>query len=354
MGLRVQGISLIDDEHNHRPAQDNEGETVMIRRILGAIILVATTVVLAILIATAFYIGPAIDAISAGLDNSLALTVDALSTVADTLLQTQSTLSSVNDSMDTAAITTATLSKTVADTVPLLDQVSFLVAEQVPSNIEAVQAAVPNIAAVAGVVDDALVKLSSFEINQTIPIPLNPIDINFDLGIDYEPVEPFDETMLALGTSLDGLPEALRALNSQLEVSANNLEILSSNLDAAAGDIEAVNQEVAKFIPLLDQYMALLDQVIGTIEQLSAQIAANLQTIKVVATILPIALAVTQLAPLVVGWDLLTNKPEPAVVAKEEPEVTTGSAGAQEIEVTNEYIDDKEAQETVDKGTDEV
>jgi hypothetical protein len=326
----------------------------MFRRILGAIILVATSVVLVILIATAFFIGPAIDTISTSLDNSLALTIDALNTVADTLSQTQSTLSSVNDSMDTAAITTATLSKTVADTVPLLDQVSFLVSEQAPSNIEAVQAAVPNIAAVAGVVDNALAKLSNFEINQTIPIPLNPIDINFDLGIDYEPVEPFDETMLALGTSLDGLPEALRALDSQLAVSAANLETLSGNLDTAAGDITAVNVEVAKFIPLLDQYMALLNQVIGTIEQLNTQIAGNLATVKMVATILPVALAVTQLAPLVVGWDLLTGKPEPAIVVKEEAEETetiAGSAVAIETEEGEEYPAGKEAS---DKSTDEV
>jgi len=329
----------------------------MIRRILGAIILVATTVVLAILIATAFYIGPAIDAISAGLDNSLALTVDALSTVADTLLQTQSTLSSVNDSMDTAAITTGTLSKTVADTVPLLDQVSFLVADQAPTNIEAVQAAVPNIAAVAGVVDDALTKLSSFEIDQTIPIPLNPIDINFDLGIDYEPAVPFDETMLKLGTSLDGLPEALRALDSQLAVSAANLETLSGNLEAAAGDIGAVNAEVAKFIPLLDQYLAMLDQVIGAIEQLSAQIVANLATVKMVATILPIALAVTQLAPLVVGWDLLTGRSDPEVVAKkveEEMNADAGSARETKMEEMEEHQAGKEAQDTAKESTDEV
>jgi ABC-type transporter Mla subunit MlaD len=288
----------------------------MFRRILGAIILAATLVVLVILIAAAFYIGPAIDSISSGLDNSLALTVDALNTVSDTLSQTQSTLSAVNDSMDTAAMTTTTLSQTVADTIPLLDQISFLVAEQAPSNIEAVQATVPNIAAVAGVVDTALTRLSDFEINQTIPIPLNPVDIQFDLGIEYDPVEPFDETMLTLGTSLDGLPEALRALEGQLAVSADNLETLSNNLDAAAGDIGAVNAEVAAFIPLLDQYLALLDQVIGSIEQLNAQIAANLATVKSVATILPIALALTQLAPLVVGWDLLLNKPETAVVVE--------------------------------------
>lgn len=328
----------------------------MFRRILGLIILIATVVVLVALIATAVFMGPAIDAISTGLDNSLSLTVDALETVSATLSQTQSTLSAVNDSMDTAVQTTTNLSKTVSDTIPLLDQVSFLVAEQAPQNVEAVQAAVPNIAAVAGVVDDALVRLSDLEFEQTIPIPLNPVEISFDLGIDYEPVEPFDETMLVLGTSLDGLPEALRALSGELEVSAANLETLSNDLDTAAGDVAAINEEVAKFIPLLDEYLALLDQVIVAIEQMGVQIANNLSTVKLIGTILPLALALTQLAPLVVGWDLVTGKSEPQVVVKEvavEPEVTVRNAAAMDIDETEEVLTDKEDANTSVEGTDE-
>jgi hypothetical protein len=318
----------------------------MLRRILGLIILIATVVVLIALIATAIFIRPAIDAISTGLDNSLSLTVDALETVSATLSQTQSTLSAVNESMDTAGQTTTTLSKTFLDTIPLLDQVSFVVAEQTPQNIEAVQAAVPNVAAVAGVVDDALVKLSDLEFEQTIPIPLNPVDISFDLGIDYEPAESFDETMLVLGTSLDGLPDSLRALGGELETSAANLETLSGNLDTAAGDIAAINAEVAKFIPLLDEYLALLDQVIVAIEQLSVQVASNLATVKLVATILPLALALTQLAPLVVGWDLLTGKSEAQVVvqeAAEQPAVAESSATARLPEEMEEDLTDSEA-----------
>ncbi len=282
----------------------------MFRRILGIIILLSTLVVLAALLATAFYIGPALDSVGEGLDDALTLSVESMETVSATLEQTQSTLVSVNDSLDTAAETTANLSKTVEDTIPLLDQVSVVVTDQLPENIEAIQTAVPNIAAVATVVDEALTRLSEFEINQTIPIPFNPIEFQYDLGIEYEPEVPFGDSMETLGTSLEGLPEELRSLQSQLEVSAANLDTLSDDLLTASGDVAAINTELAKFIPLLDQYLVLLDQVIVAIGQLQVQIAANLSTIKTVATILPIALALTQLAPLVVGWDLVTARGE--------------------------------------------
>lgn len=284
----------------------------MLRRFLGLIILLSTIVVLVVLVASAYYFGVVLDNVAVRTDNGLILAVETLEVVSSTLEQTQSTLVEVNDSLDTASITTASLSRTVADTVPLLEQIAVVVSDQLPENVEGVQAAIPNISAVAGVVDDALRRLSSFGIQQTIPIPFNPIEIDFDLGIDYDPDEPFDQTMDELGTSLEGLPEELRLLRGELEVSAVNLVTLSSNLDDASGDIQAINQELAQFIPLLDQYLDLLERVIAGIEEVRSTIAANLANIRLVGTILPLALAITQLAPLVVGWDLLTGRNEPA------------------------------------------
>ena len=327
----------------------------MFRRILGLVILLATTVVLIALVAAAYYFCPALDQVSTTVDKGLALSVETMETVSATLVQTQSTLVSVNDSLDTAAQTTANLSTTVADTIPLLDQVSVVITEQLPESIEAIQMAVPNIAAVATVVDDALTRLSDFEINQTIPIPFNPIEIQYDLGIDYDPEVPFGDSMEELGTSLEGLPEELRALQDELEVSAANLETLSNDLLAASGDIEAINTELAKFIPLLDQYLGLLDQVILAVEQLRVDIANNLDTIKMVGTILPIALALTQLAPLVVGWDLLTARNEPQKTAKDvemkQDYAAVGSSDTQ-INEPEEQPDDSETADTLVEDSD--
>ena len=306
----------------------------MFRRILGLVILLATVVVLIVLAATAYFFGSVLETVAAQVDNTLILAVDTMGTVSSTLEQTQSTLVAVNNSIDTAATTTANLSQTVEDTIPLLDQVSIVVTDQIPDNIESIQAAIPNIAAVAGVVDDALVRLSNFGIKQTIPIPFNPIDIDFDLGIDYNPVKPFDETMLTLGTSLDGLPEELRALQSELETSTANLETLSGDLETAAGDVNALNTELAKFIPLLDQYLDLIDRAVGGLEDVRAQLASNLSRIKLVGTILPLVIALTQLAPLVVGWDLLTARSEPKTIAKEvEDQLSLAVSSQAEVEI---------------------
>jgi hypothetical protein len=289
----------------------------MFRRIIGLIILLATLVVLIALFAVAYYFGPALDMAAAGVDDSLTLTVDTLETVSATLTQTQSALVSINASLDTAAQTTANLSTTVVDTIPLLEQVAVVVSDQLPNNIENIQTAIPNIAAVATVVDNALTRLAAFKIDQTIPIPFNPIEIQYDLGIEYDPEVPFGDSMEQLGEGLDGLPEELRALRGELEISTANLQTLSDDLNAASGDVEAINAELAKFIPLLDQYLDLVNQMIEGIGKIRVDIFTNLETVRLVGTILLLALALTQLAPLVVGLDLLTARHEPQVIVKE-------------------------------------
>jgi ABC-type transporter Mla subunit MlaD len=320
----------------------------MFRRLLGLIILLATLVVLAVLIATAYYFGPVMDQVGTSVDNGLALSVETLETVMATLTQTEAVLVSVNDTMDTAAQTTLNLSTTIADTIPLLEQVAVVVSDQLPANVEAIQASVPNIAAVATVVDNTLTRLSAFEINQTIPIPFNPIQIQYDLGIEYNPEEPFGDSIEQLGTSLEGLPEELRSLRGELEVSAANLEILSADLDTASGDIEAINAELANFIPLLEQYVSLLDRVITGVKQTRADVANNLEMIKLVGTVLPIALALTQLAPLVVGWDLLTARNKPQVIVKEVEVQPSGAVGETvDIKETEEQAAQNESEDTL-------
>jgi len=320
----------------------------MFRRLLGLIILLATLVVLAVLIATAYYFGPVMNQVGTSVDNGLALSVETLETVMAMLTQTEAVLVSVNDTMDTAAQTTLNLSTTIADTIPLLEQVAVVVSDQLPANVEAIQASVPNIAAVATVVDNTLTRLSAFEINQTIPIPFNPIQIQYDLGIEYNPEEPFGDSIEQLGTSLEGLPEELRSLRGELEVSAANLEILSADLDTASGDIEAINAELANFIPLLEQYVLLLDRVITGVKQTRADVANNLEMIKLVGTVLPIALALTQLAPLVVGWDLLTARNKPQVIVKEVEVQPSGAVGETvDIKETEEQAAQNESEDTL-------
>lgn len=280
----------------------------MIRRLLGLIILLVSLILVALLLGGAYFVGQAVDAVADGLDNVLVLTTDTLGNVSLTLEQTKATIAEANNALDTATEATLNLSKTMNDMAPLMDSTTQVVSEDVPGNIEAVQAAIPNIVQVAGVVDNALTKLSDFGFEQTIPIPFNPITFGFDLGIEYEPEEPFDETISALGDSLEGMPEELRSLQGDLEILSADLDVLAGNIDTAAGDIDAINEQVALFIPILDEYLRIVGQIDDSLEGVRAQLFAQLDTVKMALVALLVFLSLTQLAPLYLGWELLTGK----------------------------------------------
>jgi hypothetical protein len=289
----------------------------MFRRLLGLIILLVSLILVGILLGGAFFVGQAVDAVGDGLDNALALTVDTLGTVSMTLEQTKATIAEANNALDTATEATINLSKTMSDMGPLMDSTTKVVSQDVPGNIEAIQATIPNIVQVAAVVDSTLTRLSNFGIEQTIPIPFNPITLEFDLGIDYDPEVPFDESISALGDGMEGMPEELRSLQGDLETLSADLEMLSGNVETAAGDIEAINEQVALFIPIMDEYLGIVGQIDDSLVQVRGQMNAQLETVKTALIVLLVFLSFTQLAPLYLGWELITGK-RPGQVSQKE------------------------------------
>lgn len=293
----------------------------MFRRILGVIILLVSLITAALLLGGAYFAGQAVDSVGEAVDNVITLTVDSLSTVSATLEQTKATIAEANNSIETAVALTDNLSKTVADTQPVMESMTSVVSEDIPDNIEAIQTALPNVAEVAGVVDTAMTKLSSFGISQVIPIPFNPITLDFDLGIEYEPEEPFDETILSLGDSLEGMPEELRSLQGDLTVLSDDLDIVSADILAASGDIAALNEQVAQFIPILDDYLRIVGEIDAALVRVQTQLLAQLDTVKTIAIVTLVFLALTQLAPLYLGWELVSGqrggKQQEAPVAEE-------------------------------------
>ena len=121
-----------------------------------------------------FYGRQAIDAAGVSVESSLELVSTSLDTVSDSLLLVKTTINDAAAGMETVEDTAVNLSKTVGDTKPLLDGVSQVISEDAPDSIEALQATVPNMAEVAGVIDETLITLSDFGFKQQIPIPFNP------------------------------------------------------------------------------------------------------------------------------------------------------------------------------------
>ncbi len=281
----------------------------VIRRILGFIMLLTGLMLLALSFAGAYFAGSVIGELNESLTNALSLASQGLDSARSTLNLAHDTINDVYGGLDTAVGATANASRTIAETRPLLDNTTVVITQEVPEAVEGIQAALPNMIQVAGVIDDTLTTLSSVGIDRDIPLPFGgSIPLSFDLGIDYDPETSFDDSLRGFEGSLTGLPESLRGLESDLRATNDNLALLSTDLQATSDNLTTINTRISEILPLLDQYGVLLNDLGATITQAQLGLGDRLEVVRIAAIALLVAVGLSQLAPIYLGWELLTGR----------------------------------------------
>lgn len=274
------------------------------RKFLGIIMLLVAVTGLGISVAGVIVGRQLIDNIGAGLDQTLALSVESLDNIEDTLLLTKQTIRQVNDGVETVEGTALNLSRTLNETRPLLGQLSQVASEDLPASLEAIQSAIPTVSDAAAAIDDTLVTLNNFRIDQSI----FGIPIQYDLGINYAPDVPFDQTIDEVGGSLDGVPQRLRTLKIYLNVASTNLGTASGDMRSISRNLKTINTSVAAVEPLIDEYIRIVIETNVLIEETRIGIRRDLATAKLFVTITMIWIGLAQAAPFYLGWGLLQGR----------------------------------------------
>jgi len=278
------------------------------RRIIGILIIIVGIVGLFISGAIAYFGGQAVDAVGVGLNSIVDLLDETVNTTIASLDNVKATLGETNATLSTVSDATRNVATTLTDTQPLLNQVTAMTTDTVPGSIEAVNDAFPNLADVAGTIDDTLLRLSNLQVNRTIEAGPFSVPLNFDLGISYTPQEPFDAAILSVGESLVPLPEQLRAMEANLNTTVTNLGNIAADIEDLSGNITGINATVEQYIPLLDQYIGLLNQINASLANARDQINANLNLIKWVVIGLGLWFALYQIVPIYFGYRMLSDK----------------------------------------------
>jgi hypothetical protein len=290
---------------------------VLFRRIAGILFLVIGIGTL-VLCVVAINLGrQAVDNGAAQLTTALDSAELGLTTARDTLLLTRSTIREVNASLGTVETAARNASTAISTTQPVLVEVEILTAETVAESLETFQDSLPQLVEVAGAIDDTLVTLSRFELDQEIPlgtlnfgplgeVELPSVNLDFGLGVEYDPERPFDESVSELGASLEGVPEQLRSAGENLNAATANLSTVTGDLDSVANDLRDVEMQLSQVPSLLDDYLVILEDLQNEVQNAQDQVTDQASTLKIILTVGLIWLALTQLAPLYLGYELLS------------------------------------------------
>lgn len=282
----------------------------MVRRFFGILILLTGIFGLVMGVVGLRATNNLIDQLGVALDNTLELTVTNLDNVHETLVVTKSSLREATVAIETVQITALDLSTTITETRPFLNSVNEVATQNVPGSLDAFQAAIPNIAEVAGGIDDAMTALSNF----TFATQLLGVDLGFDLGIDYSPAVPFDETITELGASLEGLPDSLRELDTQIQVTSDNLVVISQDVEQLSADIGNINAQLKRFDPVVDGYVKTVSDLRFSANTARQNITSQLETLKMGANLLFLWLALMQITPLYVGAKLVFGRKDDVLI----------------------------------------
>ena len=288
---------------------------ILIKRLLGIVVILTALLGMGLSGGIYWYGHQAIETAVAQSDGALATLGTTLQTTQDVLGVAKTSLNDVGAILGTVEGTTDNLAQTIRDTGPFLDQIDTIATEQVPNSLQTFNDVIPNIATVAGTVDNTLTILSGFGFERNLDYGLVKLGtISFDLGIDYNPTVRFDESIRQLGASIEDLPDQLRTLDSHLAVTAENLEAISVDITTLGVNISDINETIGTTPALLDEYITTLTQIQDSISQTRLQITQQEANAKLVVTVLAVWFGLTQIAFLYLGTELLFNKRKQVIV----------------------------------------
>lgn len=278
----------------------------MIKRLIGIVLILVAVSGMGIGFMGARMASQVVDGMGQEVDEVLGLVSGTLTNVEETLTLTKVSIQDVSTVMVTAEETAVNLSTTVSETRPLIGQVNQIGSTDLPDSLDSIQDTIPTLSLVADSVDATLRTLSSFNYNEEVL----GYEVEFGLGIEYDPEVTLGEAIDSLGTSLEGISPQLRSLDVYLNVADENLETISTDLRTISGDVETINGRLAESLPLIDEYTRLTVEANDQARRIRNSLQEQLATIRTGIIVAMIWFGLTQLAPLYLGVELLFGKRE--------------------------------------------
>ncbi len=278
----------------------------MLKRLMGAILIVVGLMGLAVSVIGVRIGGQVVNQIGNGFDETLTLLLDTMENTNEMIAATRSTIVSSSETLDTVQTMLNNLAQTVGDTEPLLTHTNVMLTDEVPASLEGVQDTIPTLAAVATSIDDTLTTLNNFRIDETLP--LIGVNINYSLGIDYAPDQPFDAAIEQIGDSLEGLPDSLRSMEGSINNAVDNMAVVQGDLELLATDLEQMQAEVDAFLPMIDEYGRVTLEISDHIRQSRSTLDAQLEMLNSLILFGMVWLALFQILPLYVGFELVRGQ----------------------------------------------
>lgn len=260
----------------------------MARRIIGMTFIVAAIIGLIFSLAGVIFVWAVKEPITQNLvstidliETTLEATGSGLMVADDTLTQAMADLGILEDTIQTA-------SKSLEDSVPMLEMLSNLTSGSLPEAIEATQTGLNTAQDAARSIESTLRLITS--------IPFLPIE-------SYAPDVSFTDALEDVATSLEPIPDALLTMEDTLNTTKGNLVLIAAQVRIISRNIGELRNSLYQMQLIIDQYQDVITTLEDRVETFRVNLSTIINVAAVLFTIIFIWLGIAQLGLLTQGLE---------------------------------------------------
>jgi uncharacterized coiled-coil protein SlyX len=214
------------------------------------------------------------------------------STTENGLMVIESTVANFSDTTTALETTTIAAAQSLHDTGLLVDTLSTLVGEELPTTITNTQTALSSAQTSAVVIENVLYGLAS--------IPL--------IGINYSPEVPLSQALGQVSASLDALPGSLEDIQGDLDNTHTDLSLLEENLITINQNIQVINDNLTLAQGVIDDFQVQVRQLKTRLDNSRNSAPDWTRTGALILTIVVLWQGFSQASILVQGIDMLAKR----------------------------------------------
>ncbi|HWB90076.1 MAG TPA: hypothetical protein VG872_12840 [Acidimicrobiia bacterium] len=218
----------------------------------------------------------------------------AVDVIGETIASVDDIAAGTSRSLESAGGSVEQAASTLDDAVVTLEQVAVFLEEDLPEQLESIRSAMPAAIQTADAVDATLRALSFF-------------------GVDYDPEEPFGDSLARVDDALAGLPEELRAQSEALRSLIPSATDLATETGDLAGEMATLSESLEGFIGLTGRYEETLAEAEASIERTTDAVEPTIWLIRLLVVLAGIGGAVVGLALTAVGGALARLQSSPSM-----------------------------------------
>jgi uncharacterized phage infection (PIP) family protein YhgE len=273
-----------------------------LRRLLGLFVIVAGVIGLLISLTGLVGVWVLKPRITAALTTTVDLLLSSVGTSQQALTSAEVALEAGITSVEELADMLANTSTTLADTQPVITQLTDVMGEQLPETMQAATDSLKTTESIAESLEGVIKSFQTFRnLLANIPLVGTAIPPQDDT---YDPDKTLADSLGELSDSIAGIPAIFSDISTDIDQASGNLDLIKGNLDTMSESVGLISDSLTDYKGMIADSKATMSEL----ESMLADLQHNLKTIITISVIgmwlFFLWLLAAQVVLLSQGWEL--------------------------------------------------